>query len=198
MMNKYIYLSLKAFLVACFIFLWLFNSTPKAKAPVITVVDPLILPTEFTHFKNRSFRKALNKMYFAPSAIYIPSIKVKASIEFLGVDKSGVMEAPKNFFNVGWLKYSSKNGQTGNLVISGHYDTTTGAPAIFYNLNKLKPNDIILIYSKTKSNRILTKKYKITKKYLADPKNPLDVRKAFEKTDNPTITLITCNGIWNP
>ena len=106
------------------------------------------------------------------------------------------MEVPKNWQNVGWLTSSSKLGESGNLVLSGHFDTNTGAPAVFYNLNSVKVGDELTLHSE-ENGFVKAIKYVITDKYLADPNNPSHILDAYKATKTPTITLITCNGIWD-
>ncbi len=139
----------------------------------------------------------LNNHFLKPSKLLIPSIKVSSNIIPVGITEKGAMETPKSFFEIGWLTTSGKIGEDNNLVLAGHYDTTTGAPAVFYNLLKLKENDEIIVQTVLPSGLTLNKTFKVTSVSFVDPSNSDHVATAFEKTSVPTITLITCGGVWD-
>lgn len=139
----------------------------------------------------------LQSHFQTPTKLILPSIKVASNIIPVGVTEKGAMDTPKSFFEIGWLTTSGKIGENSNLVLAGHYDTTTGAPAVFYNLSKLIEGDEIVVQSVLPSGLISQKKFKVTSVSYVDPKNTDHVRVAFEKTSNPTITLITCGGVWD-
>ena len=44
----------------------------------------------------------------------------------------------------------------------------------------------------------VTRKYLVTEKFLANPENNDHIRAVYKDTNKPIITLITCNGIWDP
>ena len=72
-------------------------------------------------------------------------------------------------------------GENGNVAIAGHR-TTWGKP--FYNLDQLKPGD--LIYLATSRGTFV---YKMTSSQIVDP---TDVG-VLDPTPTPTLTLTTCN-----
>jgi sortase (surface protein transpeptidase) len=65
-----------------------------------------------------------------PAKLQIPAIKLNATVEQVGIQGDGEMEAPESFETVGWLGSGSKPGASGNAVIAGHLDHYTG-PAVF-------------------------------------------------------------------
>src|SRR5690606_30274144 len=67
---------------------------------------------------------------------------VDASIETLGVDDQGVMQAPTEGDVVGWYDSSARPGWPGNTVMAGHLDWRK-RPAVFFRLRELQPGDQI-------------------------------------------------------
>jgi len=185
--TKKYFLILVIFII--FIIGWLFNFVVTIKAPI----NIFTLSTS----PNKVLSTIVDKQYQKPTLVQIPSVNIVANVERVGIDKNGAMGVPKNFNNVGWLSSSSKLGQTGNLVMSGHYDTTTGAPAAFYNLTKVNVGDLLYIDTQLSSGLKSTKVYKVTQSYLVDPNNKDHIKDVYKNTKVPTITLITCNGIWD-
>ena len=78
------------------------------------------------------------------------------------------------------------------VIIDGHYDTNTGAPAAFWPLKNIGVNDKVIL--KDKLNRNFT--YEVTNAFYVDIDDPNRLQ-VFEESDNPTLTLITCGGIWD-
>lgn len=179
-------------LVSIGYFYFLLSFPTSAQAPSIKVLAPTVVVKQ-----QASFKKLVSMQYQKPLNVQIPSIKVNSNVEQVSVNESGDMQVPKNFNNIGWLVSSSKIGEPGNLVLSGHFDTNIGAPAVFYNLNSIKKSDIILVQSADDAGKMREKTYIVTDKYMADPGNVEHIFEAYKKTSEPTITLITCNGIWD-
>lgn len=177
------------------IYFWVINFSILAKAPYQKSDQNILGLSNIDLLK--SFKSLTQNQYQNPVYLIIDSLKISANVEIVSVEPNGSMQVPANYNNVGWLKTSSKLGQSGNLVLSGHYDTPSGAPAVFFNLQKIKQGDIITVVTQTDSGLLYDKKYKVTSSYLADPNNKTHVKEAFKNTTHPTITLITCNGIWN-
>jgi len=173
-------------------FYFLLSFPTQAQAPVLKV-----LPPEVVISTDNSFKNLIDMQYSQPVSVQLPSVGIDASIEHVTVDPDGAMQVPKNFKNIGWLTSSSKMGESGNLVLSGHFDTNMGAPAAFYNLTSLKARDVIVVQSINTSGLNKSKTYIVTDKYLADPNSVEDIFNAYKQTSEPTITLITCYGIWD-
>lgn len=127
-----------------------------------------------------------------PSTIDIPAINVHANVESVGMDAQGRMGVPNAVMDTAWYKYGFLPGSKGSAVIDGHYDTQTGAPAVFYNISKLKIGDSIIT---TDTNN---KSYTfIVTKVTSYPYNNLPMQEIFASTDKPRLNLITCDGVWN-
>lgn len=176
-------------------YFWILNFSILAKAP-FQKNDQNILGFSTSDLL-KSFKSLTQNQYQNPVFLKIESVKINANVEVVSTEPDGSMQVPANYNNVGWLKTSSKLGQKGNLVLSGHYDTSSGAPAVFYNLQQVKQGDIIIVVTQTNSGLLYDKEYVVTSAYLADPSNNEHVKEAYKNTSHPTITLITCNGVWN-
>ena len=90
----------------------------------------------------------LTKRPSLPVKIIIPSININTDIESVGMDKTGAMDEPKNTANVAWYNLGPRPGEIGSAVMAGHLDTKTGAPAVFWNISKLKIGDNITVVGK--------------------------------------------------
>lgn len=79
-----------------------------------------------------------------PVRVQIPSIKVDAAIEYVGLTPEGNMDTPKNYDNTAWYEPGARPGDVGNAAIAGHVDSKTGK-AVFWDLAKLKAGDEIFV-----------------------------------------------------
>ncbi len=127
-----------------------------------------------------------------PQTISIPAINIQASVESVGMDAQGRMGVPTNNVDTAWYKYGYRPGQKGSAVIDGHYDTPTGAPAVFYNLSKLQRGDSITV---TDSNG-RTYTFVVTD-VVSYPSDQLPMQQIFASADATRLNLITCDGTWN-
>jgi sortase A len=127
-----------------------------------------------------------------PQTLRIPKINVNTTIEHVGLDKEKKMDVPKEVMNVGWYNLGPRPGMTGNSAIDGHVDTPTGAPAIFYNLKKLKAGDRIEVVDE--NNRTHT--FAVTD-VIDYQTNEFPIQEVFGPTDKTRLNLITCGGIWD-
>ncbi|MGO0061823.1 class F sortase [Brevibacillus fluminis] len=126
-----------------------------------------------------------------PDLLEIPSIKLKARVEPVGVTPKGNMGVPKEFDKVGILAPWTKPGEKGNAVISGHFDHYTG-PAIFYRLRDLKPGAKVIV-SNGKGKRINF----VVKEVVSYPTADAPLKKIFGQATKPHLNLITCSGRFN-
>lgn len=72
----------------------------------------------------------------APTAVEIPSIKVRSSLLKLDTAPDGTAEVPADPQLAGWFSGGTRPGDEGPAVILGHIDSKTG-PAVFYRLRDL-------------------------------------------------------------
>lgn len=128
-----------------------------------------------------------------PNNIEIPSIGLNAKVVNVGVTADNTMEVPHDATQVGWYELGIKPGDTGGAIMTAHYDTTTGKQAVFYNLRKLKPGDII--YVKMEDGKELL--FQVTD-LLSEPVKSFPTELIFGNFPDKKLILITCDGVWNP
>ncbi len=163
-----------------------FDSVPKANAadftptPSITETpSPSTVPAHGLTENNIS----------EPNLIIIPKISLFAPVKISGNSKEGGMEVPPDAKTVGWWKYGTYPGQLGSAVLVGHYKINSGAPGIFYNLNKLSVGDEIIMT--LKNGKVLTYIISTLNTYKAE-EFPLE--SFFYSKDARRLNLITCAG----
>lgn len=126
-----------------------------------------------------------------PHKIIIPSLRIKATVEPVGVLTNGQMGVPRDTNRTGILYPGILPGEKGNAVIDGHVDSYTG-PAIFFNLKKLKPSDVVIV--KNKKGRELTFVVESVERFT--PKTaPLE--RIYGTSEEIRLNLITCTGKFN-
>ncbi len=128
-----------------------------------------------------------------PATLSIPAIGVKdAHVVDVGIEANGAMETPKGWWDIGWYKLGPIPGQVGNSVLSGHYDSDR-APAVFWNLHRLKKGD--RIYVGMEDGSVRTFLVEVGEVY---PFNNAPMQRIFGPSDRPRLNLITCNGSFDP
>ena len=128
-----------------------------------------------------------------PQKLTIKRLNLQAIIEQVGETEKGNMEVPANAANVGWYKEGTVPSEKGNAVLTGHYDTPSGRPAVFYKLYDLAIGDAIDVEF---SNGSL-KSFIVTGKDFIH----LDVfptQYVFNEKYGYNLNLITCGGVWDP
>lgn len=128
-----------------------------------------------------------------PTTLKIPKLKINAVVESVGVTSTNNMDVPHNASHVGWYRFGPTPSLRGNAVITGHYDTPSGRPAIFYHLNRLVVGDTIDITLNNGSQYtfIVTKKDIIANEVFPD-------EYVFGDKYGINLNLITCSGVWDP
>ena len=127
-----------------------------------------------------------------PTRLKIPSIKVDAPVEYVGLTSDGAMDVPKGTVNVGWFNLGRRPGENGSAVIGGHFGTINNKPQVFNNLHKLRKDDKIYIEDE-KGRNIIFVVHEI-QKYGKDE----DSSGIFGSSDGKAhLNLSTCTGVWN-
>jgi sortase A len=98
------------------------------------------------------------------------------------------MDVPNSVSETGWYKYGPLPGHTGNAVLAGHLGIKS-EPAIFWNLDKLKVGEFIVIHD-TKRQSL---RFRVIDKARYAPANAPRER-IFGKTNRANLNLITCSG----
>lgn len=128
-----------------------------------------------------------------PVRLIIPSIGVDANIQSVGLGwkDTGNMGVPTNFTDVAWYKDGPLPGMPGSAVIDGHLDGKSVAQAVFYNLDKLLPGDLVEVVDA--QGTILQFRVVDTKYYAYDA----TTTEIFAGDASVArLNLITCAGDW--
>jgi LPXTG-site transpeptidase (sortase) family protein len=126
-----------------------------------------------------------------PARLVIPSLKIDANIQYVGVNGRGEMGVPNNFTDVAWYKYGTVPGELGSAVIDGHVDNGLGLDGVFKHLGDIQKGDDV--YLVRKSGEKLH--YKVTDVAIYPYKSvPTDL--VFSQNDAARLNLITCDGAW--
>ena len=127
-----------------------------------------------------------------PKTLIIPKIGVKAPIEYVGLDGAGRMDVPKQWYTVAWYKLGYKVGDKGSAALSGHLDTSSGSPAVFYNIGKLNTGDEISVID----DKGDTFKFRVYEKQYY-PYDGFPLQRVFGSSGRVELSLITCGGTWD-
>lgn len=127
-----------------------------------------------------------------PVRMSIPAIGVNAPVIPVATDAEGRMEAPGDWFSIGWYAPGTKIGWQGNAVVAGHYDTNTGASGPFFALHKLVAGNEIVITDEI--GRTMT--YRVERAE-SRPVGEWNLHEIFGPSDERRLNLVTCAGWWN-
>jgi sortase (surface protein transpeptidase) len=100
------------------------------------------------------------------------------------------MDVPRHAGDVGWYASGPQPGQPGDAVIDGHLDWTSG-PAVFWDLDKLRPGDSIQIIDHESQTMLFQVTSMAT--FPADGRPPAGL---FTAAGPSRLSLITCAGEW--
>lgn len=156
---------------------------PPSMAPTASAAAPTAIPTP-------AFAK--------PARLVIPSIKVDAAVETVGVDNQGYIANPADSWNVAWFDGSVLPGQPGNAFLYGHVDWYAEpalgrphGPRVFVNLSVLKIGEQVRVVGDDGKTLIFQVDAMETVPYSTPP------GKWLSRTGPPTLTLETCAGKWD-
>ena len=127
-----------------------------------------------------------------PIRLTIPALGVQTKVEYVGVDKAGNMDIPKDPYNVAWFKPGTIPGNPGNAVMDGHLDWYGVTQAVFFHLDKLKPGDRAYVRDDKGRDRAFVVTANTTCIYNKCPL--VDIYGASKST---RLNLITCAGTFN-
>jgi LPXTG-site transpeptidase (sortase) family protein len=163
--------------------------TPRSLPTPRATPTPVIQPT------SRSAGGPLQPPYAPPPAsarLVISSIGVDAPLIPVGVTGEGEVESPTEGNVVGWYNLSPVPGARGNSVLVGHVDWH-GSKAVFWRLRELKPDDRV---DYRDGGRVVAA-------YRVDWVQSFHVNAApleaiFASTQSGKLTIITCEGVFDP
>lgn len=127
-----------------------------------------------------------------PIRIGIPKLGINTKVVPVGLVENNAMDTPKNTDEVGWFTEKIKPGQAGTAILTAHYDTASGQPAIFYNIRALARGDKVIIFT-DKDERLVFK----VDKTMSLLQKVFPERLVYGSFSDKEMRLITCDGIWD-
>ncbi|WP_026208759.1 class F sortase [Catelliglobosispora koreensis] len=127
-----------------------------------------------------------------PVKVEIPAIQVRADVMSVGTTPTAELEVPdviKQPMLAGWYRLGPTPGEAGSSVIVGHVDSESTGPAVFFNLGKLVPGDVISVLRKDG----LLAVFKVNEVKLF-PKTQFPHDRVYGEADTAQLRLITCGG----
>ncbi|MFJ8731233.1 class F sortase [Streptomyces bauhiniae] len=126
-----------------------------------------------------------------PVRLRIGAIGVNAPMARVGLDAAGALRAPAASSPgvAGWYGDGTAPGSAGTAVATGHVDTPTGSPGVFYDLGDLAEGATIEISRADRRTAVFT----VRAVELHDRKN-FPSEKVYGSTGRPELRLITCGG----
>ena len=83
-----------------------------------------------------------------PVRLSVPSLKINAAVQDVGITAKGAIGSPSNFTDVGWYEYGATPGKTGGAIIDGHVDNGLALAGVFKHLADIQVGAHIYIYTK--------------------------------------------------
>jgi sortase A len=139
----------------------------------------------------RVARARQDVVYPTPLRLLIPSLRINAPVQMVGLDDDGGMQSPSGPDSVGWFDQGFLPGTTGNAVIAGHVDWVDRA-AVFWFVKTLVAGAEVDIVFDDGSTAAFTVDVVVD---YPDNSTPLD--DVFGPSDAPHLNLITCDGVFN-
>jgi len=125
-------------------------------------------------------------------SLAIPTLGVEATIVGVAQDEDGAMSAPADPDQVAWYTLGPGMGVRGNVVFAGHVDWG-GQLRVFGRLFTLDVGDAVLVVDADGNGY----EYVVESSRWVQAEGA-PVEEIFGQTHEPTITLITCGGAYNP
>jgi hypothetical protein len=127
-----------------------------------------------------------------PERVVIDAARVDAGVETLEI-VDGIMEQPTGPELVTWYKETGRLGEDNNVVIAGHLNYWNVPQGVFFYLDQLREGDVVEVTGD--DGRI----YVFEVEWVRQESNlePPDAE-VIGPTDEPSLTLITCGGEWDP
>ena len=125
-----------------------------------------------------------------PVQVLIASLNLHPRVESVGLDRSGAMAVPRNYFNVGWFNRGPVPGDPGDAVINGHAGYPD-QPLVFARLVKFHRGDRIVVVLADGSRRDFSVDSVKSWPAWSHPTG------LFDPNGPPRLSLVTCSGKFN-
>ncbi|WP_406377010.1 class F sortase [Streptomyces sp. NBC_00647] len=129
-----------------------------------------------------------------PVRIRIPAIDVNAPMARLDLDRAGALQPPPADRPglAGWYGGGPAPGSSGTALTTGHVDTRTGSPGVFYELGALTKGATIEISRTDGRTAVFT-----VDAVEAYDKDTFPTGQVYGSSDLPELRVITCGGRVN-
>ncbi|MGH2616455.1 MAG: class F sortase [Thermomicrobiales bacterium] len=132
----------------------------------------------------------------APIALQVDKFGIDAPIE-LGAVVDGIMQDPSGPWVVSWYDGLGKIGEGGNVIVAGHVDYYTVGPAVFWDVGKLVPGDVIRLIGEDGQSYEYAVEW--LEYYDAASLTPEIIQTDIVgDTGQESLTIITCGGVFDP
>ncbi len=126
-----------------------------------------------------------------PSRLIIPSLKINANVQYVGINDKGNMGTPKGFTDVAWYQPGIVPGQIGSAVIAGHVDNAIALDGVFKHLSDLKVGDDVYVEARDGN-----KTHFVVSEVKLYPYQSVPAPLIFGQRDTSRLNLISCAGTW--
>ncbi|WP_374983738.1 class F sortase [Streptomyces fradiae] len=128
-----------------------------------------------------------------PVRVAVPAITIEAPLVRLGLDGTGRLMSPPvdNPKVAGWYKDGATPGEKGTAILVGHRDTRTG-PAVFLNLDVLKPGNTVRITRQDGVTAVFT-----VDRVRTFDKEQFPDKEVYGPAPRPELRLLTCGGAFD-
>ncbi|MFJ9798672.1 class F sortase [Streptomyces sp. NPDC101145] len=128
-----------------------------------------------------------------PRQVAVPAITIEAPVMRLGLDASGRLLSPPvdNPRVTGWYAGGATPGETGTAIMVGHRDTRRG-PAVFINLDALKPGNTVRVTREDGITAVFT-----VHRVSTFDKDQFPDKEVYGPAKRPELRLLTCGGAFD-
>ncbi|MFJ5520980.1 class F sortase [Streptomyces griseoluteus] len=127
-----------------------------------------------------------------PREVSIPRLGVEASVDAVGVTRTGQVVVPEDPKRVGWYRFSPVPGApAGSSVIVGHVDSQGRGLGALVALNDVRLGDTVRV----SRSAGLAVEYRVSRRTVA--KERLSASGAFRVDGRAVLTLITCTSPYD-
>jgi len=128
----------------------------------------------------------------SPKRLQIPSLRIDALIEPVGLTPEGAMDVPTERTDVAWFTRGPRPGESGTAVISGHYSSKNWQTSTFDTLYKIRIGDTVTVENDTGET------VHFVVRAIERFDSSADSSLVFTSTDNKAhLNLVTCEGEWD-
>lgn len=125
-----------------------------------------------------------------PISLKIPSLKVSAAIQEVGLTSNGAMETIDDPEPIGWYKFGALPGGEGNALLAGHREWY-GELGSLFKLEKMKVGEDLIISYENGQTQTFELVSNVLYKLDEVPKEVMAV------DGEARVTLITCAGTYS-